>query len=123
MEYKNYKHDTYTLYTIKTDKFKTCHLEIIFKNKSGSEIVADRINFIKTCTLDEIFITKWLVLPAFYRDVDVYSSKKNDINIMYQFIISQASMLKSSKGMFNDDYIVTDAHKNIQTKNIATFLK
>lgn len=90
--------------------------EIIFKNKSGSEIVADRINFIKTCTLDEIFITKWLVLPAFYRDVDVYSSKKNDINIMYQFIISQASMLKSSKGMFNDDYIVTDAHKNIQTK-------
>ena len=90
--------------------------EIIFKNKSGSEIVADRINFIKTCTLDEIFITKWLVLPAFYRDVDVYSSKKNDINIMYQFIISQASMLKSSKGMFNDDYIVTDAHKNIQAK-------
>ena len=37
MEYKNYKHDTYTLYTIKTDKFKTCHLEIIFKNKINKE--------------------------------------------------------------------------------------
>lgn len=37
MEYKNYKHDTYTLYTIKTDKFKTCHLEIIFKNKIKKE--------------------------------------------------------------------------------------
>ena len=37
MEYKNYKHDTYTLYTIKTDKFKTCHMEIIFKNKINKE--------------------------------------------------------------------------------------
>ena len=37
MEYKNYKYDTYTLYTIKTDKFKTCHLEIIFKNKINKE--------------------------------------------------------------------------------------
>lgn len=37
MEYKNYKHDTYTLYTIKTDKFKTCHIEIIYKNKIKKE--------------------------------------------------------------------------------------
>ncbi len=89
--------------------------EITFKQAS-SEVVKDRINFIKTCEIDEMFITKWLVLPAFYRDVDVYSSKKNDINIMYQFIISQASMVKSSKSMFDDDYIVTDAHRNIQNK-------
>lgn len=33
MEYKVYKNDTYNLYTIKTAKFKTCHLEIIFKNR------------------------------------------------------------------------------------------
>ena len=37
MEYKVYKNDTYNLYTIKTDKFKTCHLEIIFKKRINNE--------------------------------------------------------------------------------------
>ena len=37
MEYKVYKNDTYNLYTIKTDKFKTCHLEIIFKKRIKNE--------------------------------------------------------------------------------------
>lgn len=95
--------------------------EIDFKNKSGSETVADRINFIKTSTPDELFTSKWLVIPAFYRDVDVYSSKKNDINIMYQFLISQAGVIKNTKSIFNDEYVVTDAHKNIQKKLIEMF--
>src|SRR5574344_1040661 len=30
MIYKEYKNDSYNLYTIKTDKFKTCHMEVIF---------------------------------------------------------------------------------------------
>lgn len=37
MEYKVYKNDTYNLYTIKTDKFKTCHLEVIFKKRICKE--------------------------------------------------------------------------------------
>ena len=32
MIYKTYKNKTYNIYTIKTDKFKTCHMEIIFRN-------------------------------------------------------------------------------------------
>ncbi len=37
MEYKVYPNDTYNLYTIKTDKFKTCHLEVIFKKRIKNE--------------------------------------------------------------------------------------
>lgn len=33
MTYKEYKNEAYNLYTIKTDKFKTCHMEIVFYNK------------------------------------------------------------------------------------------
>lgn len=33
MEYKNFKHQSYNLYTIKTDKFRTCHMEVIFRHK------------------------------------------------------------------------------------------
>jgi len=32
MEYKEYNNKTYNLYTIKTDKFKTNHMEIVFRN-------------------------------------------------------------------------------------------
>lgn len=33
MIYKKYENENYNLYTIKTDKFKTCHLEVIMRNK------------------------------------------------------------------------------------------
>ena len=37
MVYKKYSNDTFNLYTVKTDKFKTCHMEIIFYNKFESK--------------------------------------------------------------------------------------
>ena len=33
MEYKKYKLDNYNIYTIKTDKFKNCHIEVLFRKK------------------------------------------------------------------------------------------
>lgn len=42
MIYKQYKTDTYNIYTIKTDKFKTCHMEIIFRNNIVKEDVSKR---------------------------------------------------------------------------------
>ena len=32
MNYKTYKYDTYNIYTIQTDKFKNCYLEINFRD-------------------------------------------------------------------------------------------
>ena len=42
MTYKVYKNDTYNIYTIKTNKFKTCHMEIIFRNNIEKENVTKR---------------------------------------------------------------------------------
>lgn len=37
MIYKEYKNNSFNLYTIKTDKFKTCHMEIVFYSKLDKE--------------------------------------------------------------------------------------
>ena len=42
MIYKEYNKDTYNIYTIKTDKFKTCHMEIVFRNNIVKEEVTKR---------------------------------------------------------------------------------
>ena len=42
MIYKEYKHNTYNLYTVKTDKFKTCHMEIVFRNNINKNDVTKR---------------------------------------------------------------------------------
>ena len=41
MTYKEYKNESYNLYTIKTDKFKTCHMEIIFTNKLEKDKITE----------------------------------------------------------------------------------
>jgi len=42
MEYKEYNNKTYNLYTIKTDKFKTNHMEIVFRNNIIKEDITKR---------------------------------------------------------------------------------
>lgn len=42
MIYKTYKTNSYNIYTIKTDKFKTCHMEIIFRNNIKKEEITKR---------------------------------------------------------------------------------
>ena len=42
MIYREHKADTYNIYTIKTDKFKTFHMEIIFRNNIKREEVTKR---------------------------------------------------------------------------------
>ena len=39
MTYKEYKNNSFNLYTIKTDRFKTCFLDIIFYNKIDKDFV------------------------------------------------------------------------------------
>ena len=50
MEYKEYNNKTYNLYTIKTDKFKTFHMEIVFRN-----------NIVKNDITKRTMITEMLV--------------------------------------------------------------
>ncbi len=45
MEYRKFEFDTYNVYTIKTDKFKNCHLEVVFYDNIEKENLA-KINFL-----------------------------------------------------------------------------
>lgn len=42
MIYKEYNNSTYNIYTVKTDKFKTCHMEIVFRNNIDKSTVTKR---------------------------------------------------------------------------------
>ncbi len=42
MEYKTYPFNSFNLYTIKTDKFKNCHLEVVFRRKVQKENIVLR---------------------------------------------------------------------------------
>lgn len=42
MVFKDYKMKGYTLHTIKTDKFKMCHVEVIFRNNVVKEEITKR---------------------------------------------------------------------------------
>ena len=89
--------------------------KIDFAKDNMSIVRKDRINFLNSLSEEEMFISKWLVMPAYYRDVDINTNKKNDINMMYQNILSQAKTVKSMKVMFDSEE-VTDSHRKIQAK-------
>jgi hypothetical protein len=89
---------------------------IIFEKPDMSSIVRDRVSFIKHLKPEEIFINKWLVIPPYYRDIDISkSNKKNDINILYQGLIAQTSLIKTGLGLFGNE-TVTDTHRKIQDR-------
>lgn len=89
--------------------------KINFTKEAMSNIRKERIDFINSLTEQEMFISKWLVIPAYYRDVDVNTNKKNDINMMYQNLLSQARTVKAMNSMFTSEE-VTDSHRKIQDK-------
>ena len=39
MKYECFENDCYNTYSIKTDRFKSCHMEIVFRNKCTKENV------------------------------------------------------------------------------------
>ena len=52
--------------------------QLNFKPKADdAPATRDRKTFINTLKKNEVFITKWLVMPAFYRDIDLHTNKRN----------------------------------------------
>ena len=72
-----------------------------------------RVQLLKSLKKEEVFVDKVLVIPPFYRDVDMVKGSKNEINIMYSRILNMASMIRSSSGLFELQGI-TESHKGIQ---------
>ena len=86
--------------------------ELDFELNKAKGVRRTRIEFLNSLAKNEIFIDRWLVIPPYYRDVDMVSGKKNELNIMYSRLINYASLVKSSSVMF-DLYSITDAHRGI----------
>lgn len=107
--------------TEKVDIGNGCHWlkrnlrKINFDKDGASAKVKERVAFIKNIKDDEIFIDKWIVIPAYYRDVDYNTRKKNDINLRYQSLISQAKAVRQAVQMLGKGE-VTDSHRKIQDK-------
>lgn len=65
----------------------------------------NNLTFLKSLTDDELFITKWLVVPVFYRDVDMSTGRPSvpEINYEYNNLIKYTNMLtKDAIGFFNN---------------------
>ena len=87
--------------------------------KSMSNMAKTFRSFLKTRNIDEIFWEQMLIMPAFYRDVDPKSNKRNRINTYYSKILRLAQVIKSTSNnmIFVDDPelpIVSSANIKLQ---------
>lgn len=74
------------------------HFHEIQFNETKSSENQERIKLLKNLTDDEIFVTKWIVIPVFYRDCDISSGKRTipEINYLYNTIMQNAISLDAS---------------------------
>lgn len=77
------------------------HFDQIKFKKSNSDTQNTRISFISSLKKDEVFVTKWLVCPPFYRDIQLNNSKNNKISI-HERTKLYGDILRMSKALQND---------------------
>lgn len=75
--------------------------ELVFE-ENNSFMRKERVKFIKALSKDEIFVSKWIVIPVFYRDYDRSgkSRKTPEINRIYNNIIAYSNRLKQETSSF-----------------------
>lgn len=110
------KIDSKTGYLIKDDESGSTGIDFLYNNwnkikwpKNDSKMRSDTIDVLNAYTKNEIFMGKQIVCPAFYRDVNLQSSKSgrpsiHKINIPYAKLIQLASSLDNGDFTFNLNY-------------------
>jgi DNA-directed RNA polymerase beta' subunit len=85
-------------------------IKVLFENwdklkfrRTGSSIRDDKIDLLAKLKKEEIFTTKWLVIPAFYRDINMakISSGKisvDEINNLYAKLLNACSAVEDDTG-------------------------
>lgn len=88
--------------------------KIVFKT-TGSHIRDERMKLIDSLKDDELFISKWLVIPVFYRDVQIIGGTQNipPINKDYTKLIQYAN------SVIKDPYFSNIAKYNIQMQLVT----
>ena len=94
MIYKEYKNESYNLYTIKTNKFKTCHMEIIFYDKLDKDRITSTNFLVDMLSYsNKLYPTKKLVqekledlYSATFYGVSSRIGNISCLNFIYNFI-------------------------------------
>lgn len=73
----------------------------------------NRIDFLRMLKKNEAFVSKWLVLPAYYRDYDTSGNTSDDINKLYTELISKTNSMKSGFGLTLFDNVTRDRIQNL----------
>lgn len=89
----------------------TNYRKIKFKENESIER-RERLKLINALSDEEMFISKYVVIPVFYRDIDISSGRKSvpEINNSYRKLISLSKTIRFSGG----DYYSNKAMFNIQ---------
>lgn len=108
MLYKEYKCNTYNVYTVKTDKFKTCHMEIIFRNN------IDKATVTKRSLLSEMLV----------ENSNIYKTKK-DMNIELENLYNSFfySVINRVGSSILTSYCFDFIDPNLVNENIEEFIK
>ena len=74
------------------------HFDELKFRKNASHVRSERVSFITSLKKEDLFISKWLIIPIFYRDVIITNGIADppEINKMYNKVIMYASQLKKS---------------------------
>lgn len=96
--------------------------KINFK-KNESRGRNERIDVLNAYKKNEIFVNRWVIIPAFYRDVNLSSIDKgklshHEINDKYSKLIRLAEMIKSSND-FN--FVLNTTRANIQVTLVEIY--
>jgi hypothetical protein len=98
-------------------------LEFLYKNweklnfpRNNSMIRSERIDVLDSYDKETIFTHYWIVIPAFYRDINLQSASQgkishHEINDKYAKLIRQSSILKDNN---NFDFVLNTTRAKIQ---------
>ena len=89
-------------------------LEWLYKNwekvkfkKNNSDVRTERIKFIENSKKDELFQSRELVIPAFYRDINIHNDGEQATHVINQYytkLIRLADMFNQGDFTFNMNY-------------------
>lgn len=86
-------------------------------SQSGSMVRSDRIKLLESLSDDELFISKWIVVPIVYRDLDKNSSirKLPELNNNYNKLIQYSNSLKDATFNFFNNQIRYNLQQELVT--------
>lgn len=98
-------------------------IEFLYKNwdkldmkKNNSMMRNERIDVLKAYPRDTLFIKQWIIIPAFYRDVNLQDTDSgkvapHELTVLYSKLLRLVSMIKDENGF---DFTLNTTRGNIQ---------